>query len=479
MRRLGSILNASVPLYFVGSLLALAVAAVVAVAAAMVHAERADDEARGVVATVGRAAHGLGADTVDLFRSVYDTGRQVGQDTHAQLIEPVTFALDPALAPVRTAAGIDLAHLHVRHTAAAAPGWRVVVGMFELDGERRHAALALDPEMTVRHVWPLHERGVAVPDGVEIQTPFYKFPHGFAPLPDGSIVFGFDHGKSLRRFDVCGRELWTRVGGFHHAVTYDAATHSVWALRAGPSDEPGVPLDENFRDHVVQLDADDGRTLAEFHLHDVMAANPDLDILGVRQLDDHERDRPEWGHDPHHMNDVDPLPAALADRFAGFEPGDLAVSLRSLNLVMVVDPDTLAVRWWRSGFVRRQHDPDWLPDGRLLVFDNNMNRGPSRIVAVDPATFAVEARVDGAAYDFHTGIRGKHQQLPDGTIAITSAMQGRVFEVAPDGSVAFELVNFRDASKAEVIVLSEAFWLPPDGFAVDRFPDCAAVVAER
>jgi len=466
-----------VPLYFVGSLAVLGAAALVAILAAMVYAER-DGEAR-TFAAVGRAAHGVGADTIALVRSVYDTGRQVGQDSHAQLIEPVTFPLDPGLAPVRTASGVDLAHLYVRRTPAARPGWRLIVGMFALAGERRHAVLALDPEMTVRHVWPLHERGVEVPDEIQIQTPFYKFPHGFAPLPDGSIVFGFDHGKSLRRFDACGRELWTRVGGFHHAVTYDPTTHSLWTLRGGQAQEPGVPLDEDFHEYIVELDADDGATLRQFHLDDVMAANPELDVLGVRQLDDHERDRPKWAQDPHHINDVDPLPTALADRFAGFEAGDLLLSFRSLNLVAVVDPDTLAIRWWRGGFVRRQHDPDWLPDGRLLVFDNNMNRGPSRIVAIDPADFAVERLVHGADHHSNTGIRGKHQRLPDGTIAITSAMQGRVFEVAPDGSVAFELVNFLDDSKAEVIVVSEATWLPADAFALVAFSDCTAVVAER
>jgi hypothetical protein len=180
------------------------------------------------------------------------------------------------------------------------------------------------------------------------------------------------------------------------------------------------------------------------------------------------------------MNDVDPLPPALADRFAGFEAGDVLLSLRSLNLVMAVDPESQEVRWYRFGIGRRQHDPDWLADGRILVFDNNMNRGPSRIVAVDPATYDVEVLVDGAGYDFHTGIRGKHQRLPDGTVAITSAMQGRVFEVAPDGAVTFELVNFRDAeTKDEVVVISEARWLPPDWFDFDAFPECEAVVAER
>ncbi len=455
----------------------LGIGVAVALLCAMIYAERGGSTP--VLASVGHGVKSFGHRTYDLFRSVYETGRQDDEHTHANLIAPVTFALDDALAPV-AAPDFELAGVYVRHAANAEPGWRIVVGMFDLDGERRHAALALDAEMSVRHVWPLHEQGVEVSDGIEIATPFYKFPHGFAVLPDGSVIFGFDHGKSLRRFDVCGREQWSRTGGYHHAVTYASATDSVWALRAGPAEQPGVPIDKNFRDNIVEIAAADGRTLREFHLHDIMAANPGIDVLGIRQVDDHERDEPQWSHDPHHMNDVDPLPPALAERFAGFEAGDVLLSLRSLNLVMAVDPESQKVRWYRVGIGRRQHDPDWLPDGRIMIFDNNMNRGPSRIVAVDPATYDVEVLVDGAAHDFHTGIRGKHQRLPDGTVAITSAMQGRVFEVAPDGSVPFEFVNFRDAAtKEEIVVVSEAHWLPPDWFDFDSFPECEAVVAAR
>lgn len=70
---------------------------------------------------------------------------------------------------------------------------------------------------------------------------------------------------------------------------------------------------------------------------------------------------------------------------------DLALSLMHLDLVMVVDPETRTVRWHTSHPFIGQHDPDFVGDGWIGVFDNNRDGtfrgklvGGSRIVAVQP-----------------------------------------------------------------------------------------------
>ena len=170
-------------------------------------------------------------------------------------------------------------------------------------------------------------------------------------------------------------------------------------------------------------------------MEDIIAANPEIDILELRRLhangeDTNERNtKGEWLEDSFHLNDVEPLPIALAGAFPQFTPGDLLVSARELNLLFVIDQETLRVKWWRVGDTQRQHDPDWEPNGKISVLNNRMSRDYSEIVDIDPRTYQRTVRLDGRDFDFYTRIRGEQQRLPDGHLVVTSTRQGRAFEI--------------------------------------------------
>ncbi|MGF1550938.1 MAG: hypothetical protein ACFBWO_00355 [Paracoccaceae bacterium] len=71
-----------------------------------------------------------------------------------------------------------------------------------------------------------------------------------------------------------------------------------------------------------------------------------------------------------------------------------------------------------------------MEDGTIHVFDNRVSESYSGIVEIDPKTFERPVLVDGREHGFYSRIRGKHQRLPDGTIAVISTQQGRALEVA-------------------------------------------------
>jgi hypothetical protein len=155
-----------------------------------------------------------------------------------------------------------------------------------------------------------------------------------------------------------------------------------------------------------------------------------------------------------HTNDVGILATGDAPAFPLFEAGDALVSFRNLNLLIVFDPDSGVVKWSQTGPWLRQHDPDFLPDGRIMVFDNRDDGangrllGGSRLIAMDPATREVETIYEGTAETpFFTAGRGNADILDNGNFLITETSGGRVFEVTPDGEIVWSFIHRYDADR--------------------------------
>jgi hypothetical protein len=357
---------------------------------------------------------------------------------------------------MRIAQGLDVQGLLVRaDTALAARGWRLLVGAFMIDGELENAALMISPDLEVAKVWVLDE--VAV-DGEEPRPRHRKLIHGVEILADASLIYAFDGGISLQRVSRCGERLWSIGRDFHHAVTLDTTGDGVWTLGLAG---------------LARISVDDGSIIQQISMEDIISSNPMIDILEVRRrhAPDHvghsRNTKGTWLNDAFHLNDVDPLPAAIVDRFDGFDAGDLLVSARSLNLVFVLNPTTLKVKWWRAGLTQRQHDPDWLSNGEIMVFNNRTSRDFSEIVSIDPDTLQRTTLFDGRDNDFYTRIRGKAQRLEDGTLVVASPQQGRAFEVTPDGQVVLEIINAKPGSETTNFVISEMKWISLNSFNLD------------
>ena len=141
-----------------------------------------------------------------------------------------------------------------------------------------------------------------------------------------------------------------------------------------------------------------------------------------------------------HANTVEYLPTA---RPGLWEAGDLLLSLRELDLVLVLDPDTGRVRFtWGPGQLDRQHQPSLLPGGNLLVFDNGSGRGHSRLVELDPTQKEVVWTYEAdPKSSFFSIIRGGCQRLPGGNLLVTESERGRVFEITRDGELVWEFFN--------------------------------------
>ena len=141
--------------------------------------------------------------------------------------------------------------------------------------------------------------------------------------------------------------------------------------------------------------------------------------------------RHEWSH----ANAAEELP-----------DGDLLLSFRQLDTIAVLERASGRLRWkWGRGVVSHQHDPNPLPNGNILLFDNGTHRldmPSSRAIEMDPRSGEIVWEYHGTPKIslFSPHISGV-QRLPNGDTLICEGGPGRFIEVTPDGEVVWEFVN--------------------------------------
>jgi hypothetical protein len=132
------------------------------------------------------------------------------------------------------------------------------------------------------------------------------------------------------------------------------------------------------------------------------------------------------------------------------------LSFREISTIAILDVDRREIVWATLGPWLRQHDPDLLPSGNLLLFDNQGNPGPggvTRVIELDPATQQIVWSYAGSEeHPFESAVRSSQQRLPNGNTLITESDGGRLFEVTPAGEVVWSYVNpVRGGAHGELI----------------------------
>ena len=108
-----------------------------------------------------------------------------------------------------------------------------------------------------------------------------------------------------------------------------------------------------------------------------------------------------------------------------------------------------------------QHDAHLIPEGlpgagHLLVFDNQGGAGlpsaavgifaGSRVLEIDPVSQQIVWQYTGAdsnrpVWSFHSSFISSARRLPNGNTLIDEGMNGRLFQITPDGDIVWEYVS--------------------------------------
>jgi hypothetical protein len=254
----------------------------------------------------------------------------------------------------------------------------------------------------------------------------------------------------LVKLDKESRVLWKYTAGCHHgfdvgedgtiyALTYDF----VKELPPGMEYIPTPCIVD-----CVDVISSDGKLVKRLPLLDAFRNSPFAALLSTLEKpwlfrDLTPPDAPMQAaqdemrrRDVLHTNTVKVLSRALAPKFPAFKAGQLLISPRHLDALAVLDPDSGKVVWGARGPWHAQHDPSFLDNGHLLLFDNLGSPRGARVLEYDPQTQAFPwSYPDDNGTRFFSRIRGATQRLANGNTLIVNSGEGELFEVTPGREV--------------------------------------------
>lgn len=287
--------------------------------------------------------------------------------------------------------------------------------------------------------------------------------HGLDFLASDDIVVNFEN-LSTMRMDWCGEVVWKLDNLGHHSV-HVAEDNSIWVA----AEEVGEEISGKYRNYVLpfrswtlQHISSDGEILETLPVFDIIRDN---DLEGLLYLSTLSNKKTEVFGDTLHLNDIETFPSGFRSEI--FEAGDILFSLRNVNAVLVMDGETHKIKFHSVGNGLRQHDPDFMDNDAISIFDNRVllpsggqENQRSRIIEINARTGESKTVAGGEqGVKYFTDIMGVHQRLPNGNILIASSMEGRVLETLPDGSVAWVFANKRGENQLGLVTM--AMLLPP------------------
>jgi len=324
-----------------------------------------------------------------------------------------------------------------------------------------------------------------------MSNPLSTDVHGAHVTPQGDVIFNYEYCGTVK-LDQCGEVLWTINKPTHHSVVpaeaggYWILGRKIWPVAAEPDRFPPFSTfvtERHIQEDTLMRVAEDGEILEEVSIPEKMVESG-LQALLTANGENFVLRKPAPRIELVHSNKAAELSSEIADAFPLFKAGDIAISMRELNLVIVMDRDTKEVKWYQTGPWLRQHDPEFRPDGRISIFNNNTYHTSyefdqtilsrpftTNIMVIDPVTRKTEVVYgEKPGQELFSVIRGQHELLENDGILIIEFDAGRILEVNAEREIVWEYVNrYNDDYVGEIV---NAAVHPAEYFQAD-FNSCA------
>ena len=181
---------------------------------------------------------------------------------------------------------------------------------------------------------------------------------GYVDIDRGELITMVGENASLIKVDANSQLVWQNDDFiFHHLINVDA-DGNIWVPTQLGVHPEMLPFQPNYRDDGFAEISSDGHVLYHKSVTDVLLQSGLEHLLFIKLLEP----------DQIHLNSVDVAETSTAH----WQKGDVLLSLRHLSMVILFRPSTDKVVWYQVGPWLNQHDAEFLEDGRISVFGNDV-----------------------------------------------------------------------------------------------------------
>jgi Arylsulfotransferase (ASST) len=290
--------------------------------------------------------------------------------------------------------------------------------------------------------------------------------------PNGDLLVVFHcfgaatEGCGLAKVDKDSHLLWKYDKSVHHDLDLDddgniyLTTQEVVKKPIAGLEFIPTPTLVDF----VEVLSPDGKPLRKVPVLDAVRNSEKLFPLlkhAGPQVEFQGDSRTPW--DVLHTNHVQVLRCKIATKFLlpGWQAGQVLISMRHLDAIAMIDTESGKIVWARTGPWRAQHDPEFLDNGHLLIFDNRGSHASSRVLELDPKDGSFPWVYPGdKGLSFQCEERGMSQRLPNGNTFIVNSAGKELMEVTPDCKVVWRLSAGKHIHFARRFTVEELHFLP-------------------
>ncbi|MEJ2138972.1 MAG: arylsulfotransferase family protein [Gammaproteobacteria bacterium] len=246
------------------------------------------------------------------------------------------------------------------------------------------------------------------------------------------------YGMGVVKLDKDSNIVWQNLNSAHHDIdiTADGRVYALTQYIQNKAPDWPKTIKAPYLAETISILDHNGETIKTISILDALRQSP---FEAAYQYIDGSEQR----GDILHTNSIDVIEKDINTRIPGAKPGDILVSIRNSDTLVLIDPDTEKVTWAARGPWHHQHDADLLDNGNILLFDNLGNlegRERTRILEIDPQNLAIVWRYpgDNTSDRLMSRVLGSQQRLANGNTLITESTRGRLLEVTPAGKIVWE-----------------------------------------